>query len=89
MTNTIKITGIKKAVGDFNNWQGAARIYFDRSTGEVWTNIYTAPTWETIYHDPTIVQLASKATWVMTQRDNTITMAGLKILCEKEECCVA
>jgi len=37
------IKGIKKAVGEFNRWQGAARIYYDISDGHVWTNIYPGP----------------------------------------------
>lgn len=82
--NNMKIKGIRKAVGDFNNWQGAARIYFDKSTGEVWANVYTAPCWWTEYHDVNIVEVYSKATYSMWERDNTITMKRLKQICLNE-----
>lgn len=78
-----KIRGIKKAVGEFSHWQGAARIYFDRSTGEVWTNIYTSPCWWNEYHDDAIVQVASKSTWSMWERDDRITMEELRGLCAR------
>lgn len=77
-----KITGIKKAVGEFNNWQGAARIYFDKSTGKVWTDVYTAPCWWSEYHDANIVEVYSKATFSMCERDNKMSMAELRTICE-------
>ncbi len=84
MITTIKITGIKRAVGEFNRWQGAARIYLDTSTGEVWTKIYTAPNWETKYHDSAIVQVLSKSTYNMYGRGDKITMQSLRDMCESE-----
>ena len=84
MNNTMKITGIKKAVGTFNKWQGAARVYLDKSTGEVWTNIYTAPCWWTEYRSEDITEVTSKATNSMWERDNITTMAELNNLCEAE-----
>ena len=81
MTTSMKIKGVKKAVGEFNHWQGAARIYFDRSTGKVWTNVYTAPGWWDEYHDNAIVEVCSKATCSMCQRDDRITMDMLCSLC--------
>lgn len=80
----VKITGIKKAVGEFNRWQGAARIYLDRSTGEVWTKIYTDPGWWDEYGDTAIIQVAGKATWSMWQRDDKITMEELRSLCARK-----
>lgn len=78
-----KITGIKSAVGEYNHWQGAARVYLDLSTGEVWTKVYTAPCWYNDYHDSAIIEVTSKATWSMQERDNTITMRELWKLCEE------
>lgn len=80
MTKAIK--GIKTAVGDFNCWQGAARIYFDSQTGEVWTNVYAGPGEWNEYLDPSVVQIASKSTWSITSRDDRITMRTLRNLCE-------
>lgn len=81
METTIK--GLKKAVGEFNAWQGAARIYFDTSDKSVWCNVYTSPgNWDE-YHNNSISEIAHKATIVMAERDNKITMKQLKEICER------
>ena len=77
-----EIKGIKKAVGDFNNWQGAARTYFDKAGKTVWTNIYTGPEQWTEYPGD-VVEVASKATYRMDERDDKITMARLTELCRE------
>ena len=74
----IKITGIRKAVGAFNSWQGAARVYFDPSDMSVWTNVYGGPGEEDRYDDPAITQIAQKATNRMDERDDTITMRQIR-----------
>lgn len=74
----VKITGIRKAVGDFNDWQGAARVYFDPTDMSVWTNVYGGPGEENHYDDPAITQIAQKATNRMDERDDTITMRRLR-----------
>ena len=57
---TLKITGIRKAVGEFNNTDMAARMYFDPSDMSVWVNEYPdSNSWDN-YHDPKITQLMSK-----------------------------
>lgn len=76
----LKITGIRKAVGDFNNWQGAARVYFDPSDMSVWTNVYGGPGEEDYYDDPAITQIAQKATNRMDERDDRITMRQIREL---------
>lgn len=77
----IKIAGVKSAVGDFNNWQGAARIYFDRSDEKVWTNIYAGPGQWDDYHDDNVVKILSKATNNMLERDDKTSMYQVKKLC--------
>lgn len=74
----IKITGIRKAVGAFNSWQGAARVYFDPTDMRVWTNIYNSPGEEDHYDDPAITQIAQKATTRMDERDDRITMRQIR-----------
>lgn len=74
----LKITGIRKAVGDFNDWQGAARVYFDPSDMSVWTNVYSGPGEENHYDDPAITQIAQKATTRMDERDDRITMRQVR-----------
>lgn len=74
----IKIKGIRKAVGEFNKWQGAVRVYFDPSTMSVWTNIYNGPGEEEHYDDPAIIQIMQKATNRMDERDDKITMRQIR-----------
>lgn len=74
----VKITGIRKAVGDFNDWQGAARVYFDPSDMSVWTNVYSGPGEEDRYDDQAITQIAQKATNRMDERDDRITMRQIR-----------
>ena len=73
-TEKIKIKGIRKAVGDFNNWQGAAQVYFNPSNMSVWTNI--GP--KAHYDDPAITQIAQKATTRIDERDDRITMRKIR-----------
>lgn len=78
----IKITGIKKAVGEFNNWQGAARVYFDRSDLSVWTNVYASENEWNEYHDDNIVEIHAKL--AMDQRDDVTSMKEIRELCEMQ-----
>ena len=78
----IVIKGIKKAVGKFNSWQGAARVYFDTATGEVWTMIYNSCGRVNSMGD-TVFVVASKATHNMIGGLDTITMKSLRSSCEK------
>ena len=77
-TESIKIKGIRKSVGVFNNWQGTARVYFDPSTMSVWTNVYDGPDEEDRYDDQTITKIAQKATNRMDERDDRITMRQIR-----------
>lgn len=57
----MKIKGIKKAIGDFNNWDKSAIVYFDKSDNTIWTKVYASSSeWEE-YHYDTIVQVAKKS----------------------------
>ena len=78
----LKIVGIRKAVGTFNNWQGAAKVYFDSSDTSVWTKTYASPGEWNRYMDPRITQIAQKATNRMDERDNKITMREIRELIE-------
>lgn len=74
----VNIKGIRKAVGIFNDWQGAARVYFDPSDTSVWTKTYTDPGEWDRYEDSKIIQIAQKATNRINERDNTITMRQIR-----------
>jgi hypothetical protein len=58
MTKKIKITGIKKMIGEINrNPHMYYCVYLDRSTGEVWADFFAdANSWSN-YHDTAIVNL--------------------------------
>lgn len=77
----IKIKGLKKAVGEFNNWQEQARIYFDAKDLEVWTNVYPGgnESWDE-YHDNSIVEVVNKRGMVASDNDY-LSMRELKNIC--------
>lgn len=81
----VNITGIRKAVSAFNDWQGAARVYFDPSDISVWTKVYAGPGEWDRYKDPKIMQIAQKATNRMDERDNKITMREIRELVDGVE----
>src|SRR5699024_5971375 len=77
----IKITGLKKAVGDYNNWQEQARIYFDAKELEVWTNVYPGgnESWDE-YRDKNIVEVINKRGMVASDNEY-LSMRELKNIC--------
>lgn len=76
----IKLTGVKKAVSEFNNWQGAARVYLDRDNLCVWTNIYTdGNSWTE--HQGDVVEIHNKLH--MSDAGNKTTMRELQESAEK------
>lgn len=80
-TTDITIKGLKKAVGEFNNWQEQARIYFDTEELEVWTNVYPGgnDSWDN-YQNNNIVEVMSKRG--MVAMDNAyLSMRELKNIC--------
>lgn len=77
---SIKLNGIKKAVGDFNKWQGVARIYFNRETLDVWTEVYTDGSSYDAYTNVNIVEVLAKTS--LAARDDKTSMAHVQHLCE-------
>lgn len=77
-TGNIKIKGIRKAVSDFNNWQGAATVFYDKNKKEMWTNVYASGFDQTIYRDSNVVEIKSKSS--LSYNWNTTTMRELKTL---------
>jgi len=77
----VKIKGLKKTVGDYNNWQEQARVYFDTKDLEVWTNVYPGgnESWDE-YHDKNTVEVASKRGMVASDNDY-LSMRELKEVC--------
>ncbi len=58
----MKITGIKKAVGTYKEWEDSQSIYIDimldRQTGEVWASEVASSTSYRVYGDPAIINLS-------------------------------
>lgn len=82
--STLAISGLKTAVGDFNSWQGAARVYFDKSVLTVWTNVDEGPGSFDDYKSEQIVEVYQKATSDIRERDNRVTMYELRNVCENK-----
>lgn len=63
MEKVIKITGIKKAVGEYKDWlsrdnRHTATIMLDKGTGDVWTDCFIdCNSWKE-YHDSDIISLS-------------------------------
>ena len=76
----IKLKGVKKAVGEFNNWQGPARIYLDRDNLSVWTVVYTdGNSWTE--HDGDVVEIYNKLH--MSDNCNKTTMREVQEAAEQ------
>lgn len=76
----IKITGIKKAIGEYKmwlsqDWRHKANIMLDKSTGEVWTDCFLdCNSWKE-YHSDDIIFLSS---YIRERTEETFTMKILR-----------
>ena len=68
--------GIKKAVGDFNDWQGHAVIFYDKEERNAWTEVYASSNSWTEYHDDVVVSIHEKDDFL--GRDNKTSMREIK-----------
>jgi len=69
-----RFTGIKQAVGHFNNHQGHAEIMLDKESGKVWCDVFASGQEWKEYHDKNVVSLLTKAINSMWERDDTTSM---------------
>lgn len=74
----LKIKGLKKAVGDFNDWQGHAVIFYDKEEQKAWTEVYASSNSWSEYHDDAVVSLHQKDDFL--GRDNKTSMREIKRL---------
>lgn len=80
MKKNIKITGIKKAIGEYKNWlaqdwRRTANIMFDKSTSEVWTDCFIdCNDWKE-YYDSNIISLSA---YIRERTEEPFTMAILR-----------
>lgn len=75
-----KITGIKKAIGEYREWTSRhssfeAEIMLDKSTGEVWTDCFVdCNSWKE-YDSDSIICLSR---YIQRRTDKPLTMGLLK-----------
>ena len=74
----LKVKGLKKAVGDFNDWQGHAVIFYDKEECRAWTEVYASSNSWSVYHDDAVVSLHQKDDFL--GRDNKTSMREIKRL---------
>lgn len=72
----LKVKGLKKAVGDFNAWQGHAVIFYDKEEQCVWTEVYASSNEWTEYKDDAVVEIVSKDDFF--GRDDKTSMITVK-----------
>ena len=75
---SLKIKGLKKAIGDFNDWQGNAVIFYDKEERNAWTEVYASSNEWVEYHDEEVVSLHQKDDFL--GRDNKTSMREIKRL---------
>jgi hypothetical protein len=76
----MKLTGIKRATGDYNHWQGDAVVMLDVSDGRIWTDTFVGSGSWNVYHSNTIISIISKRG--MWSRDNRTSMADIRTVAE-------
>lgn len=77
--SAVKIKGLRNAVRDFNAWDKAARIYFDKANMSVETYVYPdLNSWQE-FDNPNIVEVFKKHD--ILDRDLKISMKVLEIAC--------
>ena len=80
----MKITGVKKAIGDYKDWisrryGNAANIMLDKSTGEVWTDCFVSCNEWIEYHSESVISLLS---YIRQRTDEKLSMQLLKTYAE-------
>ena len=80
----MKITGVKKAIGDYKDWisrryGNAANIMLDKSTGKVWTDVFTDCNSWIEYHSESVISLLS---YIRQRTDEELSMQLLKTYAE-------
>lgn len=76
VVENLKIKGLKKAVGDFNDWQGHAVIFYDKEDRKAWTEVYASSNSWSEYNDDAVVTIHQKDDFL--GRDNKTTMREIK-----------
>ena len=76
VVEALKVKGLKKAVGDFNDWQGHAVIFYDKEEQRAWTEVYASSNSWSEYHDDAVVCLHQKDDFL--GRDNKTSMREIK-----------
>lgn len=71
-THGIKMIDLEKASNETRhrpNWAGSRYdIYYDKSTGEVWTRFFTNENEWAVYHDKDVVKVCSTGRYLTPQK---------------------
>lgn len=78
----MKIKGIKKAVGTFNNFIGHARIMYNKESLKVWTDLFASCNEWNVYHNKDIIVVKSKGIYSMSTNWNKTSMKEIKDILE-------
>lgn len=57
----MKFIGLKKAVGEYNHWSEAARVYYDRATGEIMVFVYPSLCSFQQFDNASVIEVMSKS----------------------------
>ena len=76
--DNLTVKGLKRAVGDFNDWQGHAVIFYDKEEQRVWAEVYASSNSWTEYRDEEVVGIHEKDDFL--GRDNKTSMREIKRL---------
>ena len=76
--DNLTVKGLKRAVGDFNDWQGHAVIFYDKEDRKAWTEVYASSNSWTEYHDDVVVSIHEKDDFL--GRNNKTSMREIKRL---------
>lgn len=84
----IKITGIKRAIGEYKrwiaqDWRRTANIMLDKSTGEVWTDCFLDCNIWKEYHNSNIISLSE---YICKRTEEPFTMTILRKYAEMAIC---
>lgn len=76
----MKLKGIKKAVGDFNRWNGTAEVWYNKELDTIWTNTHTGQGYfEYPGQEDEVIRIVSKGHTMASGSDQT-SMAKLRAM---------
>ena len=78
-----KITGIKKAVGQYNDWVGCANVMMDTGDNTVWCDVFVSGNSWNEYQSKSIIKLIGKGANMASNWDKTSMKEVKQIIWER------